>query len=246
MAEIRKEFALVVPTLNEAENIVTVLERARQSLSRLSLDWESLVVDDESTDGTAETVRRYSETHAGIRLLERQAPKGLAGAITYGWKHTDADVLGVMDADLQHPPELLPELVARVCQGSDIAIASRYLQTDSMEAWSLRRRMISRLSVLASKPVQRSGLGVRDPMSGFFVLRRDCIAGMRFQRTGFKLLLEILAKGHICSVAEIPFKFGTRSGGKSKANGMTAVHYLSLLCKLSLGRTFGRKNPGRR
>src|SRR6266567_1609570 len=241
-----KKFALVVPTLNETENIVAVLDRARQSLSRLSLDWEILVVDDESTDGTAETVRRYSETHAGIRLLERQAPKGLAGAITYGWKHTDADVLGVMDADLQHPPELLPELVARVCQGSDIAIASRYLQTDSMEAWSLRRRMISRLSVLASKPVQRSGLGVRDPMSGFFVLRRDCIAGMRFQRTGFKLLLEILAKGHICSVAEIPFKFGTRSGGKSKANGMTAVHYLSLLCKLSLGRTFGRKNPGRR
>src|SRR5260370_310695 len=244
MAEIRKEFALVVPTLNEGENIVTVLERARQALSQLSLEWEILVVDDESTDGTAETIRRYSETHAEIRLLERHAQKGLAGAITYGWKHTDADVLGVMDADLQHPPELLPELVGRVCQGSDIAIASRYLHADSMEAWSLPRRTISRLSVLASKPVQRSGLRVRDPMSGFFVLRRDCIEGIRFQPEGFKLLLEILAKGHIRSVAEIPFKFGTRGGGKSKANGMTAVYYLSLLGRLAREIAFGRNNAG--
>src|SRR5713101_2058379 len=228
-----RKLALVVPTLNETENIVTVLDRAREALSQVPLVWEILVVDDHSTDGTAETVRRYSESHSGVRILERQSEKGLAGAITYGWKHTDADVLGVMDADLQHPPELLPELVSRVCQGTDIAIASRYLHADSMAGWNLSRRMISRLSVLASKPVQRSELQVRDPMSGFFVLRRECIAGMEFQPAGFKLLLEILAKGHIRSVAEISFKFGTRSGGKSKANGMTAVHYLSLLCRLS-------------
>src|SRR5260370_37369375 len=109
-----KKFALVVPTLNEAENIVTVLDRARQALSQLPLAWEILVVDDDSMDGTSEIVRRYGETHSAVRLLERRARKGLAGAITYGWKHTDADILGVMDADLQHPPELLPELVARV------------------------------------------------------------------------------------------------------------------------------------
>ena len=241
-----KKLALVVPTLNEVENIATVLDRARGALSQLTLPWEILVVDDGSTDDTPEIVRRYSETHGEIRLLERRARKGLAGAITYGWENTDADLIGVIDADLQHPPELLPELVTKVCQGSDIAIASRYLQADGMTAWSLPRRAISRLSVLASRPVQRSGLRVSDPMSGFFVLRRECIEGSHFQPTGFKLLLEILAKGHIYSVAEIPFKFGTRSGGKSKANGMTAVHYFSLLCKLLLERNFGRKNPGRR
>ena len=228
-----KKFALVVPTLNEAENIVTVLDRARQALAQLPLAWEILVVDDDSTDGTVEIVRRYSESHAGVRLLERYSQKGLAGAITYGWKHTDVGILGVMDADLQHPPELLPELVTRVCQGSDIAIASRYLHADSMEAWSLPRRMISRLSVLASRPVQKPGLRVSDPTSGFFVLRRECIAGIEFQPAGFKLLLEILVQGHVRSVAEIPFKFGTRSGGKSKANGMTAVHYFWLLCRLA-------------
>jgi len=239
---VQKKFALVVPTLNEAENIVTVLDRAREALSQLPFPWEILVVDDDSTDGTAEAVRRYSEAHSEIRLVERHGQKGLAGAITYGWGHTDADVLGVMDADLQHPPELLPELVTRVCQGTDIAIASRYLHVDSMAAWNLPRRMISRLSVLASKPVQRSGLRVKDPMSGFFVLRRQCIEGIHFQPGGFKLLLEILAKGRIRSLAEIHFEFGTRSGGKSKANGMTAIHYLSLLCRLSGVMVFGRKN----
>ncbi len=240
-----KKFALVVPTLNEAANIVTVLDRAREALSQLPLAWEILIVDDDSTDGTSEIVRRYSGAHPEIRLVERHAQTGLAGAIAYGWEHTDADVLGVMDADLQHPPELLPDLVTRVCQSSHIAIASRYLHANSMAAWNLPRRMISRLSVLASKPVQRSGLRVSDPMSGFFVLRRECIAGMEFQSAGFKLLLEILAKGRIRSVAEIPFKFGTRSGGKSKADGMTAVHYLSLLCRLSREMVFGRNDAGR-
>jgi hypothetical protein len=135
--------------------------------------------------------------------------------------------------------------VTRVCRGSDIAIASRYLRSDSMEAWSLPRRTISRLSVLASRPVQRSGLRVKDPMSGFFVLRRECIAGVHFQPTGFKLLLEILVKGHVRSVAELPFKFGSRSAGKSKANGMTAVHYFSLLCRLAREMVFGRNDAGR-
>ena len=236
-----KKFALVIPTLNEAANITIVLGRTRRALSQLTMAWEILVVDDDSTDGTAEAVERYSAAHPEVRLLERHERKGLAGAITFGWKHTEADVVGVMDADLQHPPELLPELVNRVCQGPDIAIGSRYLQADSMAAWNWPRRLISRLSVLASKPVQRPGLRVHDPMSGFFVLRRECISGIEFQPAGFKLLLEVLAKARLHSVAEIPFTFGTRNGGKSKADGMTAVHYFSLLCRLAGEKVIGRR-----
>ena len=89
------------------------------------------------------------------------------------------------------------------------------------------------MSLLASKPVQKPFLAVKDPMSGFFVLRRICISGLDFQPTGFKLLLEILARGHINSVTEVPFKFAPRHQGKSKANLMTAVHYLSLLWRLT-------------
>ena len=116
--------------------------------------------------------------------------------------------------------------------GFDIAIASRYVQHHSIDGWSPIRAAISRISLLASKPVQNHALEVKDPMSGYFVLRRKCISGVDFQPSGFKLLLEILARGHINSVTEVPFKFAARRQGKSKANVMTAVHYLSLLWRL--------------
>ena len=226
-------FALVVPTINEVANIKVSLDRAVTALSRLPIPWEIIVVDDQSSDGTPDIVRRFAESESRVRLLVRAGKKGLAGAIAYGWAQTDADLLGVIDADLQHPPELLPTLINKVSDGCDIAIASRYVQPHSIEGWSPLRAAISRMTLLASKPVQKPFLAVKDPMSGFFVLRRICISGLDFQPTGFKLLLEILARGHINSVTEVPFKFAPRHQGKSKANLMTAVHYLSLLWRLT-------------
>jgi dolichol-phosphate mannosyltransferase len=228
------KFALVVPTLNEAGNIELLLTQLVPALSQSSLMiWEILVVDDRSADGTPGIVNRFAESESRVRLLVRSDQRGLAGAITYGWAQTDADLLGVIDADLQHPPELLPTLISKVADGCDIAIASRYVLCHSIEGWSPRRAAIFRISLLASKPVQKPALAVKDPMSGLFVLRRKCISGLDFQPTGFKLLLEILARGHVNSVTEVPFKFAPRWHGKSKANLVTAVHYLSLLCRLT-------------
>jgi dolichol-phosphate mannosyltransferase len=235
-----QRFAVVVPTLNEAGNIRTLLDRAVPALGTQSLPWEVLVVDDESIDNTTDIVGEYARTDPRVRLAVRQGQRGLAGAVTYGWTQTDADFLGVIDADLQHPPELLPELLREVLAGADIAIASRYIQAHSMDGWNPVRRLISRASSLASKTVQNPSLKVADAMSGFFVVRRECIEGISFQPTGFKLLLEILSKGRIHSVKEIPFKFDVRQHGKSKANIMTAVHYISLLWRLS----FRRDNEG--
>jgi dolichol-phosphate mannosyltransferase len=226
-------FALVVPTLNEAASIEPLLSRLVAALSHSPVAWEILVVDDASSDGTPDIVKRFAESESRVRLLVRTGQRGLAGAITYGWAHSDVDLLGVIDADLQHPPELLPTLISKVADGCDIAIASRYVLPHSIDGWSPLRAAISRMSLLASKPVQKPGLEVKDPMSGFFVLRRKCIAGLAFQPTGFKLLLEILARGHVNSVTEVPFKFAPRQHGKSKANIMTAVHYLSLLRQLT-------------
>jgi dolichol-phosphate mannosyltransferase len=226
------KFALVVPTLNEAGNIEPLLNQLVASLSQSPLTWKILIVDDESSDATPEIVRGFAQSEARVRLLVRAGQRGLAGAITYGWAHTDADLLGVIDADLQHPPDLLPTLISKVVDGCDIAIASRYIVPHSIEGWSPFRAAISRVSLLASKPVQKPALEVKDPMSGFFVLRRKCISGLDFQPTGFKLLLEILSRGHVTSVTEVPFKFAPRRQGKSKANLMTAVHYLSLLWRL--------------
>jgi dolichol-phosphate mannosyltransferase len=231
-----ERFTLVLPTLNEAGNVTAALERAVAALSKEKLAWNILVVDDDSADGTSDVVLRYTQSENRVRLIVRQAHRGLAGAISFGWAQTDAELVGVMDADLQHPPELLPALLNEVRNGADIAIASRYLKPGSMDEWNWVRRLLSRVGVLASKPVQPPRLRVHDALSGFFVVRRQCIAGINFQEAGFKLLLEILARGRITSVAEVPFKFSVRKCGRSKANAMTAVHYFLLLCKLTANR----------
>lgn len=236
MVDVAHTFTLVLPTLNEAESVTTALERAVAALSSEDLVWDILVVDDDSGDGTFDVVTRYSQSERRVHVIARHGQRGLAGAITFGWAHTDAKLVGVMDADLQHPPELLPKLLNEIRNGADIAIASRYLEPRSMEEWNPVRRLLSRLGVLASKPVQPARLHVHDSLSGFFIVRRECIAGVHFQETGFKLLLEILARGRIRSVAEVPFKFAVRTSGRSKANAMTAVHYFFLLCKLAADR----------
>jgi dolichol-phosphate mannosyltransferase len=237
--------AWIIPTLNEAENIGIALDRAVAALSASSCAWEIIVVDDSSSDGTADRVNEYSSSQPRVRLLIRRGHSGLAGAITYGWASSKADLLGVMDADLQHPPELIPALISEISNGSDITIASRYVRPHSMDEWNPLRRFISQLSVLASRPVLRAIQHVTDPLSGFFVVRRECIEGLSFEPSGFKLLLEILAKGRIETVSEIPFTFGVRRSGRSKAGLMTAVHYVWLLLKLSHNSVKGDR-PGKR
>src|SRR5438552_2715763 len=115
------QFALVIPTLNEAGNMPALLDRVQIALARVDLDYQLLIVDDDSQDATADIVNEYSRRDPRIRLLVRKGARGLAGAVIYGWKHTDATFLGVMDADLQHPPEtqaavkLISELRYNIC-----------------------------------------------------------------------------------------------------------------------------------
>jgi dolichol-phosphate mannosyltransferase len=224
---------LVIPTLNEEANIGALLNRVRSNLDGLQVDYELLVVDDDSTDGTRAVVREYSRSDPHIRLLVRRGCRGLAGAVIHGWDQTDANLLGVIDADLQHPPELLSALVTAIQEGQDVAIASRYSAGNGIAGWNPLRRVISQLSTWITVPLQKPGIRVRDPLSGFFVLRRTCITGVRLQPEGFKLLLEILVRGNIRSVAEIPYHFGLRHGGKSKANLRVGFDYLHLLGRLS-------------
>jgi dolichol-phosphate mannosyltransferase len=227
------KFALVVPTLNETGNIETVLRRVQSALEPLSLSYEVIVVDDGSTDGTPDIVRACSASDSRIRLISRRNQRGLAGAIVHGWLHSDASLLGVIDADLQHPPELLPALLEAMCKGFDIAIASRYAGKNGVQGWNPVRGAISRVSTLAALPLQRRELRIEDPMSGFFIVRREAIDGLSFETKGFKLLLEILVRARIGSALEIPFHFGVRHAGKSKAGAVVALRYLHLLGKLS-------------
>lgn len=226
-------FALVIPTLNEEENIGPVLDSVQEVLEPLESSYELIVVDDNSNDYTPNIVRSRARHDSRIQLVTRVGKRGLAGAVLEGWAHSEAEMLGVMDADLQHPPELLPSLLEEVRGGADLAIASRYAHQNGVNGWNPIRAAISRLSTLATLPLLRNKPRVTDPMSGFFVIRRKCINGITFQSQGFKLLLEILVRGRAKIVREIPYHFGVRHAGKSKASAAVAYYYLHLLGRLS-------------
>jgi len=230
------KLALVIPTLCEAENICGLLDRIRSVLDPLGVSYELLVVDDDSCDGTAELVSAIAEEDPRVRLLVRKGERGLSGAILHGWQRTDAAILGVMDADLQHPPHLLPELLAAIFDERDIVIGSRYTPGGELGQWNIGRKFLSAAAVWVTWPLQSPRLRAKDPMSGFFLVRRRCLDQIRFQRTGFKLLLEILVRGRIESLAEIPFEFGQRFRGASKANIKVAVDYARLLARLYAGK----------
>ena len=233
------KFGLIIPTLNEAGNIPVLLNRIHHALSGTGVDYEVIVVDDDSQDGTAAAVQTYAQGNPRTRLLARKGQRGLAGAVLHGWEHTDANLLGVIDADLQHPPEVLPSLLAPTLDGADIAIASRYANGNGPGDWNKLRLLISRCGTWATTPLQRKDLRIKDPLSGFFIVRRDCIAGLDLQPEGFKILLEILVKGKIHKAVEVPFHFGNRYSGKSKADARVALQYFTLLGKLSRYTLFG-------
>jgi dolichol-phosphate mannosyltransferase len=228
-----EKFVLAVPTLNEAGNIERLLKEVQRVLDPLNRPYEIVVVDDGSEDGTPDIVQRYAELDPHVRLLSRREERGLAGAVLHGWNHSSGEVLGVIDADLQHPPDILPLLLESIDDGNDIAIGSRYVTKDGVAGWNPVRVAISRASTWATPPLQRKGVRIKDPMSGFFVVRRESVDGIEFESKGFKLLLEILVRGRIQSAQEIPFHFGRRHAGKSKANLGVVFHYLHLLGKLS-------------
>lgn len=232
LSGLSRKFALVIPTLYEAENLLPLLERVREALDPLGIEYEILVVDDNSRDGTHEIVTAIERRDPRVRLLVRKGQSGLAGAVLHGWENTDASVVGVMDADLQHPPELLPDLIEAVCGGCDIAIGSRYASGGDSGGWHPLRRFVSAVAGYATWPIQRRGIRAKDPMSGYFAVKRECLSGISFQQSGFKLLLEILVRAPISSMCEVPFAFGQRFRGSSKAGRKVALEYGRLLARL--------------
>ena len=238
-----EKLALVIPTLCEAENIGGLLRHVRSVLDPLNFPYEILVVDDDSPDGTGAAVSAIALEDPRVRLLVRMGERGLSGAVLHGWENTDAAILGVMDADLQHPPELLPQLLSAIREGADIAIGSRYTPGGDLGKWNPVRKFLSAAAVWATWPLQRARLRAKDPMSGFFLVRRECVEQVAFQRSGFKLLLEVLVRGRIKSVAEVPFAFGLRYRGASKANFKVAWDYARLLARLYAAR-FGLGRRG--
>jgi len=171
----------------------------------------------------------------GIRVIRRTEEVGLATAVIRGWQAANGNVLGVMDADLQHPPEVLKQLVEAIRKGADVAVGSRHVDEGGVSDWSLLRRIISRAAQLIGLVLLPEVVGrISDPMSGYFLLRRDVIAERQLNPTGYKILIEILGRGSARLIAEVGYVFRERQEGQSKISGKIYIQYLEHLLRLRL------------
>jgi dolichol-phosphate mannosyltransferase len=222
--------SVVVPTYNEAENIGTLVERMTTALAHL--DFEAIFVDD-STDGTEQVIAELARDWPHLRIVHRTNRGGLASAVADGIALSTGDVICVLDADLQHPPEAMRVLMDGLERTrADLAIASRYLPGGNYD-FTLARRIVSRVATALAWLFVRRARSVSDPMSGFFVFRRSVVDGVHLQPVGFKILLEILVRGHVGCVVEVPYRFGARGAGKSKLTHAQNIEYLRHLLILS-------------
>jgi len=232
----RIDFSLILPTFQEASNIRSTLAVVSETLRGVAgLRFEIIVVDDNSPDGTAQLALDQSATLPEVRVIRRTEEAGLATAVIRGWQAARGEILAVMDADLQHPPATLTQLVQAIRTGSDLAVASRHVEEGGVSDWSLARRIVSRTAQLIGLTLLPEVVGrVSDPMSGYFMLQRRVIAGKHLNPTGYKILIEVLARGSAGKVAEFGYVFRERQEGQSKVSAAIYLQYVQHLLRLRL------------
>ncbi|MGH7322956.1 MAG: polyprenol monophosphomannose synthase [Candidatus Rokuibacteriota bacterium] len=230
MSADRPRVSVILPTVNEAENLALLVPRIGKALAGRA--HEIVVVDDGSEDATAAVCAELAREHP-VRLLVRAEPRhGLSGAVLFGMAAARGEYLVVMDADLQHPPERLPAMLAPLeASQADFVLGSRYVPGGSLEgSWGPFRRLNSWIATVLARPFAR---GVRDPMSGFLALRRSTFEGAtRLTPLGYKIGLELMSKCPMQAVVELPFHFGVRIHGQSKLTLTEQFRYLEHLSRL--------------
>jgi dolichol-phosphate mannosyltransferase len=231
------ELAIVLPTLNERGNIAPMVTRLEQALGPSG--WEAVFVDDNSRDGTADVVREIAKTDPRVRVIQRIGRRGLASAAIEGMCATAAPYVAVMDADHQHDPALLNDMLAAVKSGEyDLAYASRFAKGGTAEGLSSKgREKGSRIANALARKL--TGTELSDAMSGFFLLRTDQLRKQadRLSGIGFKIMLDILATAEPpLRVKEFPLKFAQRASGESKLDQGVVLDFLAGLYERWLGR----------
>ena len=231
------ELAVVLPTYNERPNIAPMVARLEAALGPAG--WEAIFVDDDSRDGTADEARRIAAADPRVRVIQRIGRRGLASAAIEGMCATAAPIVAVMDADQQHDPALLPEMLAAIrTDAYDLAVASRFAPGASTADWNRPDR--EKASALANSLARKvTGVELSDPMSGFFMLRAETLRkdAHRLSGIGFKILLDILATVDTpLRVKEFPLNFAARAGGESKLDRTVVFEFLVGLYDKWLGR----------
>jgi dolichol-phosphate mannosyltransferase len=222
--------SVIVPTYCEAENIPQLVERVVDSLESVACRGEVIIVDDNSPDDTKAVCSGMAQNYP-VRLEVRISERGLSSAVIHGMRLASGDVLVVMDADLSHPPEVIPEMIRLIAdENVDLVVGSRYVNGGGTEAgWGLGRWLNSRLATLLAMPLT----SLRDPMAGFFAMRRDAfLQSQELDPIGYKILLELLVKSGASSIREVPINFRNRRNGESKLSWREQVNYLRHLKRL--------------
>jgi dolichol-phosphate mannosyltransferase len=222
--------SIIVPTLNEAENIPSLVTQVAAALSGKVPGWDMIIVDDDSADGTDRICERLRRQGLPVSLVVRESEKGLATAVLEGFCRSKGEYLVVMDADLSHPPEKIPEFYRHLRRGSDFVLGSRYLPGGGTDdKWTVYRYLNSKAATFLALPLAH----LTDPMSGFFALPRSTWKRCRdLSPVGYKIALELLVKGRPRKITEIPIYFRTRRCGKSKLNFTQQLLYLKHIGRL--------------
>jgi dolichol-phosphate mannosyltransferase len=226
--------SLIIPTYNESGNIVKIVRTLSSILNEvLIIDYELIIVDDNSPDRTWEIAQSLMTEYPQLRVMRRQTERGLSTAIIRGWQAAKGEVLGVIDGDLQHPPEVLLKLLSEIDKGADLAVASRHVEEGGVSDWSIIRRFLSRgAQMLGLVILPRTVSRVSDPMSGYFMIRRSAIVDKIMNPVGYKILIEVLGRGDINQIAEVGYVFQEREEGESKVTWSQYKEYIQHLLRL--------------
>ena len=234
-AEAGPELSVIVPTRNERDNVIPLYDRLCATLG--PRNWEMMIVDDDSSDGTPDVARWLAQHDRRVRLLSRVGRRGLASAVVEGAQASTAPYVAVLDGDLQHDERLLPRMLAVLeDEPVDIVVGSRYVGHGGVGDWDASRARISALATRLGRNVL--GVPVNDPMSGFFMIRREAFqAALRnLSSIGFKILVDLFASSpRPLRVRELPFEFRSRHSGESKFDAMIGIEYLMLLADKAIG-----------
>ena len=228
--------AVVVPTYNERDRLADLVATIFAAYAAEGIHGELVIVDDNSPDGTGALADELAARYR-ITAVHRAGKLGLGTAVVEGFAAATAPIVGVIDADLSHPPDLLPRMLAVMeSQSADFVVGSRYIEGGGTRNWGLGRLWMSRLACLMARPLTP----VRDATSGFFLVRRDLARAVRISAGGFKICLELLVRARPSLIVEVPYVFVGRTAGESKMNLKEAMGYLKQLREL---RTFIATQP---
>ena len=225
-------FSLIIPTYNEKDNIYHLLDGLKETLGS-SEEFEIIVVDDNSPDLTWKAVEAYSRKNERVKIIHRMKEKGLSRAVIEGFNIAKGNILGVMDADLSHDHQILPEMIAAVRDsGYDLVVGSRRIPGGGAEKWPWYRKILSDIATIVAKRFLDTELS--DPMSGYFLLKRELFekAEHKINPLGYKILLEIYVRSNPQRVKEMPFIFKDRKQGYSKVTLKVMFEFFQMLYKL--------------